>query len=208
MKKYQEIRLVSSGDDMNEVLNEAEAFSETMKLSEKDSLRVRLLTEETMSMVRALTGELELTLSFISQADACIIKVETDTLLSPMKKENILSASTSGKNAAVTGVMEKIRDIFETAFMLPDGAEFNDYVNPALAMGIPTDMYSGQLMDVTYWTLAGYRSRVEEEGETQEQKEKWDELEKSVVSKLADDVQVGVKGNHVVMSIFYNLTNK
>ena len=194
MKKYQEIRLVSSGDDMNEVLNEAEAFSETMKLSEKDSLRVRLLTEETMSMVRALTGELELTLSFISQADACIIKVETDTLLSPMKKENILSASTSGKNAAVTGVMEKIRDIFETAFMLPDG--------------IPTDMYSGQLMDVTYWTLAGYRSRVEEEGETQEQKEKWDELEKSVVSKLADDVQVGVKGNHVVMSIFYNLTNK
>ena len=74
MKKTQEIRLISSGEDMDDVLNEATSFSENMNLSEKDALRIRLLTEETMSMIRTLTGELELSLSFIGQDDECIIR--------------------------------------------------------------------------------------------------------------------------------------
>ena len=201
MKKVQEIRLSSSGEDMEAVLNEASEFSKSMDLSEKDSIRIRLLTEETMCMVRTLTGEVDLTLSFIGQDDMCIIKVETDTQINALKKDDILSVSKSGKNSEAKGIMGKIRDVFENVFMMPTA----DFVSPSLMSGMPVESYSSQLMDTVCWTLADYRSEVETAAETIEKREKWDELEKSIVSNIADDVQVGVRGNHVVMSIFYSI---
>ncbi len=203
MKKEQEIRLLSNGEDIEAVLNEAAVFSESIDLSEKDALRVRLLTEETMAMVRTLTGEVELTLSFIGLDDEVDIKVETDTMLNMIKKEEILSVSSSGENSAAKGIMGKIRDVFETAFMMPTGTSFSQYAAPSLSAGIPVDTYTGQLMDTVYWTLSDYRNSVEKEGETEDKKERWDELEKSIVSNIADDVQVGVRANHVVMNIVY-----
>ena len=43
-----------------------------------------------------------------------------------------------------------------------------------------------------FWKLQEYRNSVKKE----EQVEAWDELEKSVIASLADDVTVGIKGNH------------
>jgi hypothetical protein len=46
-------------------------------------------------------------------------------------------------------------------------------------------------VDYSYlWTLKQYRDTV-----TTEQSDTWDELEKSVISSLADNVIVGVRGN-------------
>ncbi len=205
MKKTQEIKLVSNGEDFDAVLNESTEFSKNMNLSDKDALRVRLLTEETMAMVRTLTGEVALSLSFIGEEDKCVIKVETDTVLDPLKKSDIIAVSPSGKNASAKGIMGKVRDAFETAFMMPVGSSYSDYVSPYLAMGMPVDLYTAQFMDTVYWSLSDYKTNVDKEGETAEKQERWDELEKSIVSNIADDVQVGVKGNHVVMTIIYKL---
>ncbi len=207
MKKSQEIKLVSNFDDIDEVLNEAANFSKDMNYSAKDALRIRLLTEETMSMVRTMTGEVDLSISFSGQDDECIIQVETDTMMNPLKKVDILSVSASGKNISAIGIMGKIRDVFETAFMIPSGAAFSDYCTSSMMMGMPMDVYSGQLMDTVYWSLSDYKNNVESEDDSQDQRERWDELEKSIVSNIADDVQVGVRGKHVVMSIIYKTTN-
>ena len=205
MKKTQEIRLKSNGEDMDDVLNEATSFSGNMNLSEKDALRIRLLTEETMSMIRTLTGEPELSLSFIGQENECIIRIETDTRMDFMKKEDILAVSSSGKNASAKGVMGKIRDVFETLFTMPADSSFEDFSSSSGLQGMPGDMYSGPFMDTVYWTLSDYRSSVESLDETPDKKERWDELEKSIVSNIADDVQVGVRGGHVVMTISYKI---
>ena len=47
------------------------------------------------------------------------------------------------------------------------------------------------------WTLEQYRSQVKQE----EKAETWDELEKSVIASVADDVIVGVKGKqaHIII---------
>jgi hypothetical protein len=70
-------------------------------------------------------------------------------------------------------------------------------------MGMPVDVYTAQFMDTVYWSLSDYKNNVGKEGASEEHKERWDELEKSIVNNIADDVQVGVKGNHVVMTISY-----
>ena len=49
------------------------------------------------------------------------------------------------------------------------------------------------------WSLSAYREAVEEHREAEP--EKWDELEKSITAKLADDVKIFIRGNTVEMVI-------
>ena len=52
------------------------------------------------------------------------------------------------------------------------------------------------------WSLAKYRQSVDEaRASDQDTTEAWDELEKSIVASIADDVRVGVKGDTVELVI-------
>ena len=46
------------------------------------------------------------------------------------------------------------------------------------------------------WTLANYRQNV-----SKEKDEEWDELEKSIIANIADDVQVGLQGSKVEITV-------
>ena len=50
------------------------------------------------------------------------------------------------------------------------------------------------------WSLGQYRTTIQ----PQEHKETWDELEKSVIASVADDVIVGVKSNCADITIVKN----
>lgn len=203
MQKSRELHLISNGEDMEEILTEAGIFSEQMQLGKKDALRVRLLAEETISMIQTLTGEMELSLSFIGQKDRCIIRLETDTRMDALKRDQILSLSSSGKNASAKGIMGKVRDVFEAVFTMPAGDVWVEYCPHSMISGASEGFPAGQTMDVVYWSLSNYRENTKGSEEDSDYQEKWDELEKSIVSNLAEDVQVGVRGRHVVMSIIY-----
>ena len=49
------------------------------------------------------------------------------------------------------------------------------------------------------WSLRAYRDAVSDRKE--EETEKWDELEKSITAKLADDVKIFIRKNTVEMVI-------
>ena len=59
----------------------------------------------------------------------------------------------------------------------------------------------GECIDYSYfWSLENYRSSVKKE----EASEAWDELEKSVIASVADDVIVGIKGKRASIVIVKN----
>ena len=203
MIKSRQLHISSNGDDTDEVLAEVESFANEMKLPSKDALRVRLLAEETLSMLTTMTGETEYAIEFVGNSDRCILKLETDTLMDAMKKDALLSVSSTGRNIYVKGIMGKIRDVFETAFTMPSGGVWTDNCALSMMMGYPGDMYSAQFMDSVYWSLESYRNSVDAEDVLREEEK--DELEKSIVSNIADDVQVGVREGHVAMNIIYKL---
>ena len=58
------------------------------------------------------------------------------------------------------------------------------------------------------WSLLQYRSMVEKEKQQKKAEEAWDELEKSVVANIADDVRVGVRGDIVEMTIIKRYDKK
>ena len=70
-----------------------------------------------------------------------------------------------------------------------------------MTMGCP-EAYENNV-NAYMWSLQRYKSALDgiEDMETEDA---WDELEKSIVASIADDVQVSVKGSSVEIAIFKN----
>lgn len=111
------------------------------------------------------------------------------------KHEQLLSASTSRKNEAERGFMGKIHSFFEPSSSVP-------MLSAGLGGGSP-QMYQSYV-----WSMEDYRDQLRQYNEENqnEAKEAWDELEKSVVGHLADDVKVSIRGRVVEMTILKRLT--
>ena len=68
-----------------------------------------------------------------------------------------------------------------------------------MSMGSPSVYRSG---DTYAWTLKRYMSQVRSnQAQDEETAEAWDELEKSIVANLADDVSVKIEGSNVEIAI-------
>ena len=66
--------------------------------------------------------------------------------------------------------------------------------------------YAGSAMDWE-WSMARYEQALNEgvSRQDEEAREAWDELEKSVVSHVADDIRVSIRGAAVEMTIVKKL---
>ena len=104
------------------------------------------------------------------------------------KKDELISIAKNKKNAAAVGIVGKIRNAIENFFL--DEERMEALALSSGSFGLNSGYYEG----VDYpclWRLTEYRDNVKKE----EQAEAWDELEKSVIASVADDVVVAIKGN-------------
>ncbi len=180
---------VSSTEDRTELaLDQAERVAVYRHLSRKGALHLRLLTEEMMSMVRAIAGNMQGRFWIESEGEQYELHLCAKTPMNFDKREKLLSASTSGRNEAHRGFMGKIRAFFEP---VDDAPLFFD---------------PGPDHDMT-WTLHTYQTQVRQfiQQDREGAAEAWDELEKSVVAHVADDVKVSIRGSDVEMTIFKKL---
>ena len=116
--------------------------------------------------------------------------------------EPLLVASSSGKNAAARGIMGKIREMMALVVLprSPNASAASDLSMDFINMGSPMGYVSG--VDTYSWSMSTYVSRVRSRlGELAEADEAWDELEKSIVANLADEVTVNIVGNAVKIVI-------
>lgn len=188
------ITITNAPDQIKKALILAEKTAAYKELSHKDSLTLRLLTEEMMSMVRAITGNMEGKF-WIEDEDNCFqLVLEAQRDLSPDQRKQFVAASSSGKNEAAKGIMGKIRAFFDSQ------EEYPFYLGP---VGDTVDGLDTELN----WSLDLYREQIMESVKNKREgaEEAWDELEKSVVSKLADNVKVSIRGRVVKLMIFKKL---
>ncbi len=203
MIKSRELSFTTVANDMTEILKEAESFVTRLGLSEKEERRFRLLVEETTEMLRTITGDHVIQVAFIEDNDSLTIHLETDTLMNLEMHEELLSISKSGKNESAKGIIGKIREAFELAAMMPNANTTESwalYGSPAMIMGVPADSSSIGTMETMFWSLSSYRDNLETDSTGYKEKA-WDELEKSIVANLAEDVRIGICDSHVVMDV-------
>ncbi|MCR5767082.1 MAG: hypothetical protein K6G45_01155 [Lachnospiraceae bacterium] len=201
------IKVTSSGSGSTQAIEEAAKFADYVGLDRKASLRLRLLAEEMLGMVTAITEDFSAQFWIESVEDGnCKLHLTARTIMDYAKKRELIDASSDKKNAAAKGIMGKIRQIIENSLYSIDeaGSLSAEYGGTPLMYGEMGMGDPGASLEAStyYWSLQKYRSRVAEYGtENDAGKEAWDELEKSIVANIADDVSVAVKGDIVELVI-------
>jgi hypothetical protein len=187
----------------------AEEEIDELEISKKDALHMKLVFEETMGMLKEMTGEYNAVVWFEKYKHQACMKLTAKTLMDVDKKSNLLDMSSEG-NVAVKGFMGKIKDIIENGILGYNNVMKlqQEYGGGYVSYGT-MGMYGsteGLADSGISWSLCEYKESLTEKMETQDGlKEAWDELEKSIVASVAKDVLVGVKGDRVDMTIVCDL---
>ena len=185
----------SKGNQVEEVLKLADKTAAYKELSPKGALYLRLLAEEMMSMVRALAEDIQGKVWIEDEDGVYQLNLQVEGDMSSKKRKQLISASSSGKNEAAQGIMGKIRSFFE----------FDEDYPVFFDMSLVDDV--GDVYQSMSWSLDVYRDQVQERMRQEKEgaKAAWDELEKSVISRVADDVKVSIKGREIKMVIIKKL---
>ena len=185
------IAVSSRQDRTEEVLSLAERVAAYHALSPKAALHLRLLAEEMMNMMRAIAGDVNGTFWIENDGAQFELHLRANTVVDFYKREQLLSASTNGKNEADRGLMGKIRAFFEPIDGVPMMLDLN-------GDGTGTDLS---------WSMCAYREQVVQavhQNLTGAAKA-WDELEKSVVAHIADEVKVSIRFREAEMTVYKKL---
>jgi len=174
-------------------------------LDRRDTLRLNLLVEETLGMVKAMVNDFYGQLWFSGDDSACEIHLEATANMDSGRRQELISVSSSGKNAAAKGFMGMLGDVISGALHNMGRAVDTACSESAMSGNIivPEGAGNPNLYDLTpVWTLDQYRANVEKgrlASDTLEQAKQ--DLEKSIVANLADDIVVGVKGDRIELVI-------
>lgn len=200
MTKSDQLYIDSTEEKASAAISVVDEFLSLQNLDRKKAIHLRLLAEEAVGMVKAMTGDFE-ALFWMEQEDGEYkVKLTVKTDMDREKKEELLSLSTSGDNTAAKGIMGKIREIIENSLLDLDSAlrQQSQYGgnNGYTYVGM------GMLEDAPVWSLNSYREALEDKSDKDDTDgEAWDELERSIVASLAKDVTIGIKNNLVDMTI-------
>ena len=207
------IKISNTGSGMQDALNLTEHIAGVLKLNKRNTFHARLLTEELFSMVRAITGEFNAEYWLEAENNTCILHLEAKADLDYSKKRELISASTKGENTAQRGIMERIRDIIEAGlYNIQEGfniqAEYGTGMFNYGAIGI-TD--SGMSEAIYSWSMQKYKDELQEhhehedpdsDSDSKSESQAWDELEKSIIANIADEVKVGINRDGIELTIY------
>lgn len=174
------------GANVNEAMAQIDALE---NISPKTQGCLRLLTEEMFSMIRELleTETPDFTVEYNSKQ--YILRILTKTRVNENAREQFLSLSSTGKNEAAKGLKGMLGNIVE--FMSLEGDPYASLTSWSCGMHTPLDGY------VCQWTLSHYMEQAAKE----DQKIKWDGMEKSIIANFADDVSIGVRSGKLEMTV-------
>lgn len=178
--------------DIPEAAEKAAAFN---GLDERSSLRLRLLAEELICMLPQLLiyGSGSFWIESTGRKYELHLTV-TPNIGSDYDIDKIISVSSSGSNAAAKGIVGRIVTAVEAMLnsraKLAKDDPYGDM--PRGVAGIENEMV---------WSLNTYRDSFSSHSRRAEEAEEWDELEKSIIANIADDVTVGVKSGKVSIVI-------
>lgn len=189
--KTDTISTYSKGDFLQISLDRIEGLANTQNLSQKDALYLRLLGEELFEIVKGSTGDFSAKFWAENVGNDYVIVLEADAVdLSEDAKKELISISSSGENSNVFGVMDRIRSLFGVLAVGVDSSAMPGVTSFGYG-------YNNTGEDLS-WSLKKYKKAVTEHNLDPA----IEEISKSVVANVADDIVVGVKDKKVKIEIY------
>ena len=185
---------------MEAALGQVDKVIAYKELSGKNALHLRLLAEEMMGLMRSVTGAGE-GLFWIEEEDQEYrLHLQVRARLSEEKRERLLDVSSSGKNESAKGLMGRLRDFFDWG----SDEDLATFTSPLL-MPEAFEHTSSPVLDWE-WSMRRYESALcAQMANDPAARDAWDELEKSVVKHVADDVKVFIRNGVVELVILKKL---
>jgi len=196
------ITVSSKGAKMEAALIQADKVAAYKEMNPRNALHLRLLTEEMMGLMRSITGDVTGKFWIEDEDGVYELHLQTEKWLTSETREKLLAASTTGKNESAKGLMGRLRNFFEVGA----DEDIAAYTNPLVLPGM-YETAAAPKMDWE-WSMVQYQEALTsyEPGKEETVREARDELEKSVVAHVADDVKVGIKGRTVELTIIKKMT--
>ena len=193
----------SDADRMAAARYATENFAWQVKLDRRATLRLDLLVEETLGMVKAMLEDFYGQIWFTADGAACEIHFEATADMNAARKQELLSVSSTGKNAAARGFMAKLGELISGA-LHGVGDTMDAYGRETIQYGVVhmTGTMAPYADMTPIWTLQTYHADLNQARSSDRlADEALEDLEKSIVAKLADDVVVGVRGDRIDLII-------
>ena len=179
---------IRRNSEVNEILNE---FACRAGITGKDFQHMNLLTEETLGMANQLLKDFDGEIWLETTPGGYDIILEAD-----------VHEGGNGMHAAEDapeGFMAKIAEMLNCSYMFENVAEIPEN----LADALPDYMSDGSRETgnapvwAGNWALSAYRSNLRASGSAVN----LDELEKSIVANIADEVTIGIHGRRIRLVI-------
>ena len=145
-------------------------------------------------MVQNLSGYIDALYWVDRQGSTFTLHLKAEVIMNKEVRELLLSTATSGKNSAAKGFMGKLREMIASV-MIPSAQ------GPSVLSGLSIGMMSAGSpvgenagMSSYIWSLNNYKEKIEESEEAED-------LERSIVASLADEVLVSIVGSKVQIDI-------
>ncbi len=172
------IRIDVAQDRMEKIYDVLNDYMDRTKIKGKNALRLTLLTEEAARLVKSIVADRIVTLWLVGDAKMSRIMITADGEIDINEKAQLVSVSSSQKNSAEKGFFSKLVNIFK------------DSSN-----------------EKATWSLNDYRLQIlTKRKEDAFAQEAWDDLERSVIANIADDIDVSIdkKGMQVVITKIFS----
>ena len=180
--------------DLKAILEESERVALCNGFTHKQGLQLRLICEEMDGMLPNIIDDFDGEFWIEYEKGVCKVNASVEFAeFTVEKKKDLINISKNKKNVAARGIVGKIRSALEDLFL--DSGNTQAYgVSQCCYM---TAEYVNCLDYTQMWSLEQYRETIRKENRSED----WDELEKSIIASLADDVIVGVKGRnaHIII---------
>ena len=124
------INIDNQGNGFQDALTQTEKSAAFRDLGHKESIQLRLCTEEMLSLARSVTGEMKADFWLESEGKLFTLHLSTETVMDREKRNNLIASATSRKNEAANTLLGRLRDAFEAAMVSEPNAEI-----PEEAMG-------------------------------------------------------------------------
>ncbi len=207
------IKIDNHGNGVKQALSVTEKAAEYGELDHKESIRLRLLSEELIGLMRGIAGDISSDFWIEQSEKDYNLHLKSEIFMNQELHKQFLEVATSGQNSAVKGFMGRLRETIAVA-LLPAGGDYSSVQNVPLGFMTLGNADSYQHSVNAYmWSLQNYKESLDsdegtsddvEEDRSELKRAAWDELEKSVVANIADDVKVSVKGAEVEIVINKN----
>lgn len=212
--KTEKIHLTNDIEVLKSAYEQLDEKIEALELEKKDTLHIKLLMEEAIGVVKQLATDFEADVWTEEYEDICSVKVVGSTKMNADKKYDMIALSKNRKNAMAVGFMGKIKDIIETGMLNYDSImklqqDFNGVAVNFGGMGACSDVSLATHLGAStgfMWSMDGYKDALNDGlKENDGMKAAWDELEKSIVANIANDVIVGVQKDKFEITLKYDI---